>query len=119
MGWDQWGLLADVTNQYVVAGIHGGLWGLLLFLATLGTAFYGLARELLVTKDQHDHALAWYLMIIFVGILAAFFGLSFFGQLSTFWYLHFAMIAYLCEKREIEKRSLKHQQTTGNGPVCL
>lgn len=92
-----WGWGAqDVTNQYVLEGVRGGLMTLVLFMAVIVVAFQGVGR-LWRSVERHGYhlALAWALGVsIFVHSMN-FIGVSYFGQIHIAWYLALGVIGSL------------------------
>jgi hypothetical protein len=93
--WWKWGS-ADVTNQYVVEGVHGGLGSLLAFIAVLFVAFHavGTARKH-AEHLPHRRILAWMLGCSLLIHITTFFAVSYFGQAIVAWYLCLAGIGSL------------------------
>jgi len=101
-----WGLAqsTDLTNQYILEGIRGGLPTLIAFVAVLVMGFRttghsvrrALAHPYLAPQDGHSAAiLAWGLGVCLTVHSVAFIGVSYFGQLSSILFLHIAMIPAL------------------------
>jgi len=89
--WWKWGSV-DVTNQYVLEGVHGGLVTLLLFVAVLGVAFHAVGR----VRQHAEHLpgrrlLTWSLGCMLLVHATTFFAVSYFGQIIVVWYLTLAM----------------------------
>jgi hypothetical protein len=92
-----WGYgLFDVTNQYVLEGVRGGLLTLVLFVAMIGAGFAAGGRLWrFADSDRHRLVLAWALGTgLFIHCLN-FIAVSYFGQIILLWYLTLAMIAGL------------------------
>ena len=98
--WDPWGRLSDVTNQYVFEGVRGGLLGLVLFLTVLANTFWCLVRHFQTSNiASKEQLLAWYIWVSFMGYLAAFFAVSYFGQISVLWYFQLAITGFIYRKQ--------------------
>jgi hypothetical protein len=85
--------LQDITNQFILEGVRGGLLTMLLFVATLVLAFRGLRLRFALV--QHDPRLAAYVWAIGVSLFVhcvCFMGVSYFGQIKLLWYLTLAII---------------------------
>ncbi len=97
----QWGWgLGDVTNQYVLEGVRGGLITLLLFLWVIFLAFRGLEHLWLAgSTDRQKVILAWALGISLYIHCLNFFAVSYFGQIILIWYMLLAMIGSLIPVR--------------------
>ncbi len=96
-----WGIHAgDVTNQYVLEGVKGGLITMVLFIAVILTAFRDVGR---LCRFQSNHtyqlALSWALGVILFVHCSNFIGVSYFGQIWILWYLLLGMIGSMsCKK---------------------
>jgi hypothetical protein len=88
-----WGL-QDVTSQYVLEGVRGGLVTLIAFLAVLGLAFRGLGRSMTPGREScPQNQLAWALGVALGVHCVSFVSVSYFGQMQLLFFLLFAMIA--------------------------
>jgi hypothetical protein len=91
-----WGRgLSDVTNQYVLEGVRGGLLTLLLFVALIVLAFkhIGCLHRTSEAAGQHyARMLAWGLGVALFVHVTTFFGVSYFGQMIMVWYMTLGMI---------------------------
>jgi hypothetical protein len=94
----------DVTNQYVIEGVRGGLPTLLCFVALLVVAFRSVGRciETVLAipgvprrEARRAALLAWGLGVCLFVHSIAFIGVSYFGQLLNVFYLQLAMIPSL------------------------
>jgi hypothetical protein len=95
---------SDVTNQYIIEGVRGGLWPLLSFVAMLVVAFRTVGQSLkraLANKNtepaeaRRAELLAWGLGVCLAVHSVAFIAVSYFGQLLSIFYLQLAMIPSL------------------------
>ncbi len=89
-----WGVWAgDVTNQYVLEGIRGGIVTLLIFIVIIVIAFREVGRRLKLHKYQpYRLTLSWAIGVSFFVHCINFIGVSYFGQIHVLWYLVLAMI---------------------------
>ncbi|MFC1781152.1 hypothetical protein ACFLZ8_02685 [Planctomycetota bacterium] len=95
--------LQDLTNQYIIEGVQGGLATLIIFLTMLYTALRFLLR-LTFTSGQHQQRfLAWCIFVAIAGNCIAFFGISYFGQMIMLWYLMLAWVAFLSNSTQFRK----------------
>jgi hypothetical protein len=93
--WWQWGT-NDVTNQYVLEGVTGGLLTLILFLVTIAWAFRGVGKfENQIGRSTARRVMAWSLGVSLFVHCVIFIGVSYFGQSMLLWYLTLAMIGSL------------------------
>lgn len=93
--WWEWGS-NDVTNQYVLEGVTGGLMTLILFVLVIVLAFRGIGRcSSRLQGGSSNRLFAWAVgasLFVHCGI---FIGVSYFGQMSMLWFLTLAMAASL------------------------
>lgn len=88
-----WGLY-DVTNQYVLEGVRGGLLTLGLFVFIIAQGFAGIGRMItLWERSARLRALVWALGASLFVHCMNFIGVSYFGQIIVVWYLLLAIIA--------------------------
>jgi len=97
---EHWGMgLQDVTNQYILEGVRGGLATLVLFSVMV----YGLSRASLMLSLQAVPAayqfLAWCIFAAVVGHCVAFMGVSYFGQIMMLWYMMLALGGFMVDMR--------------------
>jgi hypothetical protein len=97
-----WGpQLYDVTNQYVLEGVRGGLLTLILFIALIVLAFQGVGRLWrLCQHDRYRQALAWALGVSLFVHCVNFIGVSYFGQIHIAWYLVLSIIGSMSPASE-------------------
>lgn len=94
---DHWGRgLFDLTNQYVLEGVRGGVITLVLFLAVIALAFRDIGRLWrAVADDKPRRIMAWALGVALLIHCGNFIAVSYFGQIYLIWYLLLAVIASL------------------------
>jgi hypothetical protein len=84
----------DITNHFVAQGIAGGVWMLALFLAIIVCCFKIVGRA--VHTDAQgvlDPKLLWSLGVALAAHCAAFVSISYFDQISVFWFWLLAVIS--------------------------
>ena len=102
--WDAYRRLTDVTSQYILEGVHGGIATLGLFIVMLAMAFKTLACHFQWNRNPRHQLLAWCLSASLATHCVAFLALSYFGgQIGALWYLLLAMIGFLMEEKEQAK----------------
>jgi hypothetical protein len=93
-GTGHWGWFTfDVTNYYIVQGLHGGILLLGLYVVLIGRAFGAVGR--LWRRSENDKrmmAWSWCLGISLFVHATNFIVITYFGQIDMIWYLLLAMI---------------------------
>ena len=85
--------MMDITNHYVAQGIHGGVWGLGVFVAMLVVGFKIVGRAVRAeAKPAVDRILLWAFGISLASHCAAFISVSYFDQIQVFWFWLLAVI---------------------------
>ncbi len=101
--WGRWGI-SDITNQYVMEGIRGGLLTLLIFLAIVYLTFRQVGPLWRSAQPSRwQMALAWSFGAAMFVHATAFFAVSYFGQIIVIWYLLLAMIVSLSQTSVLER----------------
>jgi hypothetical protein len=86
---------ADLTNQFVAAGVRGGLISLIIFIMIFVRSYryLGLAMQKVRGIAPDVEMLLWALGATLYGTLVNFFSVSYFDQIDVIWYLLLAMIS--------------------------
>ena len=93
-----WGRgLGDVTNQYVLEAVRGGLATLVLFVLLFVVAIRTIGGYSLRRVPASQQWLAWCLCVSVLGHCLAFIGVSYFGQIMMLLYLTLAMVGLIYE----------------------
>jgi hypothetical protein len=94
-----WGYgLQDVTNQYIQAGVDGGVLPLMLFLLLIARCFRGLGRARIALRDQPEARIfVWPLSASLFATTMSFLSVSYFGQMIHIWYLQLAFTSVACD----------------------
>jgi hypothetical protein len=111
-----WGVWAsDVTNQYILEGVTGGLLTLILFIAIIVSAFSGIGRALKKAQLQSRRSalLFWALGAALFAHVVTYFSVSYFDQNLVNWYLLLAMVATAITMRNRVTESVS--RATGRG----
>jgi hypothetical protein len=87
-----WGM-QDVTNQYVLEGVTGGIVTLGLFLAIVYLSARSYFRGASGRSHRDGRFLSWCLFATILTHCVAFFGVSYFGQITFLWYMLLASAA--------------------------
>jgi hypothetical protein len=91
-----WGLgLGDVTNQFILEGVHGGFVTLVLFCVILFIGARAAVRLSMRWGDKRESYLAWGVFVTLIGHCLSFIGVSYFGQITMIWYLLLASVAFV------------------------
>ncbi len=91
-----WGM-HDITNQYCLEGIRGGLITLVLFVIVLIVAVRTVGRYSLQNIPRNQQWLAWGVCVSILGHCVSFIGVSYFGQIHMLLYLTFAIVGLMYE----------------------
>lgn len=98
-----WGIgLGDVTNQFVLEAVRGGLITLTLFVTLLITAVKTISTYSMSAPSVIRQNLAWCLCVSMVGHCLSFMGVSYFGQIMMLLYVNFAIAGLIYEIMENE-----------------
>jgi hypothetical protein len=81
-----WGDFTDVNNQFILVGIEAGFFAIIALCGVLVLAFRSLSRASRQTKNLELKSLYWSLGSALVGVIAAWQGVSFFGQMNGLFY---------------------------------
>jgi hypothetical protein len=94
-----WGTgLWDITNQYVIEGVRGGLLLMLAFMFGLYMAFVYVGRAWRASgQNATKSVLSWCIGVSLFAHAAAFLGVSYFGQIIMLWYVTLAAAGALGE----------------------
>lgn len=101
--------VADMTNYYIAQGVNGGILAMILFVwlivkcfKTTGTAVRNESRYSLV-----ERFMIWSLGCTVLGHAVSFLSVSYFDQITIFWYLVIGMIAALLHLGAANQKDLK------------
>jgi hypothetical protein len=83
----------DIVNHYILILVRYGLLALVPFVAAVTAGFFRLTRALGHAVQENARWLAWTVMATLVGILAAMFSVSLFGQPGNLFYILLALAA--------------------------
>ena len=100
-GTEHWGHHTfDVTNTYIVQGLHGGILLLGIFIALIVLGFILIGRAVQVDRRNLNNVLwYWALGVTLFVHATGFLSIAYFGQTRIVWYLTIAMIASAAGKR--------------------
>jgi len=83
---------SDVNNEFILAGCRYGILGIVVLCTVLATAFYALVHAFKETADKELRSLYWALGSVLAGVIVAWQGVSFFGQMPALFYSILGMI---------------------------
>ncbi len=94
-----WGVwqMRDITNQYILEALRGGLLTLIIFILVISSSFKNVGKSLSFLEEKRTgkkYVSEWRVWLIGVAILVhviTFFGLSYFAQMSVLLYIHLGM----------------------------
>lgn len=101
-GWDMW----DTANQYVSNAYHGGLLGLVFFIAIITYGFKYLGRTRKTTTDKKQALFLWALGATLLTYVVSFFGISLWDQSIVGWYLLLAIICVVAVPQKAEAAAM-------------
>ena len=103
-GWGLW----DVTNQYILEGVRGGFFTMLLFIVAIVMTFWTAGRLRRTVEMSRPHRLmAWAMGVMLFVHSMNFIAVSYFGQIIVVWYLTLAMIISLTPPRHAMPRATR------------
>jgi len=118
----------DITNQYILEGIRGGFAALLAFIVVLVVGFRSCGQSMRVvaksgTLGRRDarrvYLLAYGLGVMLFAHSVAFIGVSYFGQMTSIFYLHLAMISSVASSLERTHGSEARARLERQGPLAF
>jgi len=83
----------DVTNEFILAGVKYGIWGVIALCGVLAASFYGLIRAYKMSLDPELKSLYWCLGCLLFSVVVTWFSVPFFGQLMPLFYFILGVIA--------------------------
>ena len=102
---------ADITNNFLMFGLRAGAGSILLLLLLLVTAFSALGIMMRADKAPADRKLLWGLGCMLVVHIVSWFGISYFDQITVFWFMHLAMVSTMFQHHlslQEERVELRH-----------
>ena len=96
---EHWGRgLSDVTNQYILEGVRGGIWGMVLFVTVIVLGFRAVGGAL--KSEPNRGGLFWIKWAVGASLFThcmSFIGVSYFGQTRVSWFLTIALAATISQ----------------------
>ena len=85
---------ADITNQYIYEAVNGGLLTMALFIAIIVICFRDIGRAISSVSDNDpSKILIWSMGVSLVAHASSFISVTYFDQMTIFWYLLLAIIS--------------------------
>lgn len=110
--------LHDVTNQYVAAGITGGILALGLLIALLSVALSETGRTAACTRlPVAARRMAWSAGAALFVHLVAFTGVTYFGQMSGLWFVQLALVGSFTAVRHQAERAAPVRPRRARAPA--
>jgi hypothetical protein len=95
MSWGVWEM-RDITSQYILEALRGGLLSLVCFIVMIGVGFGIVGKALRACEGLAlQRVLVWSIGTSLFVHVCIFFAVSYFGQIIMLWYLTLAMIGSL------------------------
>jgi hypothetical protein len=109
--------MADIVNHYVAQGVNGGLLSLALFIWLISKCFKttGLGARNETRYSSSERFMIWSLGCTVLGHAISFLSVSYFDQITIFWYLIIGMISALAHdgsSRDHESNPIKGRNIT-------
>jgi len=94
-----WGAgLTDITNQFVLEGVRGGLVTLVVFIMTLYCAVKIPGKFSLGRVTPEAQWMSWGICVSMLGHFVTFWGVSYFGQINMLLSFTFALVGFTLEQ---------------------
>ena len=95
---EHWGVYrGDVTNQYVLEAVRGGMLTLVIFLILVIWAVKISGNCSIISKNREHRIFYWGFCISILGHCVSFFGVSYFGQIMLLLYFTFAIVSFFVD----------------------
>ncbi len=105
--WGVWG--SDITNQFILQGIRGGLITMILFIGILVVSFSAIGRTLRAIRgtSRRTQLLVWTIGATLVAHVTSFMSVSYFDQNIVSWYLLLAIVATVLTECRSMRQALR------------
>ncbi len=121
--WMPTGLLTDpantdITNQYLLQGVRGGVITMILFIAIVALGFAGVGRtvRILEREDFSARILVWSMGAALFAHAISFVSVAYFDQIQVFWYFLLAAISTSLDfVKSVEAQEARSVQLVGTG----
>ena len=96
--WSSYPQMGDITNQFMLEGIRGGLITLILFILIMYKTVSIPCRMSIKLKNSNNHWLCWGVCVAMLGHIVTFWGVSYFGQIIMLLYLMMAIVSFIYDE---------------------
>ena len=120
---------ADITNQFILFGLTGGLAAIILFIYVLIRAFSYLGKAMVAVRagssgNNEAEWMLWALGVILAQHIVNWFGITYFDQISVVWFMQLAAVSNLSEQHLQIPDEIAGQTDEGSDPnlrhdICL
>lgn len=87
-----WQNSTDITNMYIMQGISGGMFVLVLFIAIIARSFRAIGEATHAAENPARQKGAWALGASLFAHVVGFLGVAYFDQMQLVWYILLAMV---------------------------
>jgi hypothetical protein len=105
-GLEKYANQTDITNQYILQGIDGGILTMILFITVIVFCFKNIGKA--IKKEENlpveTIKMIWSMGASLLVMVVSFFGVTYFDQMIVVWYLLVAMIANITSNKIQLKR---------------
>lgn len=84
----------DVTNHYLLEGVRGGFFTMLLFMVLCYTVIKVLGKVSLLMPDESDRLLCWGFTVMMITHCVSFLSVAYFGQITMLFYFTIAVSSF-------------------------
>jgi hypothetical protein len=88
----------DITNQYLLEGVRGGFFTMLLFVILCFQAVKSLGSYAILQSEQKDQWVWWGFTAMMITHCVSFLSVAYFGQITMLLYLTIAVAAYALDE---------------------
>lgn len=85
--------ISDITNEFLVAGVNYGIWGVIALCAVVLEAFRSTTSAYLRIENPVSRSLLWAYGCILASVLVSWMSVSFFGQMLPLFYAVLGLLA--------------------------
>lgn len=85
--------MVDITSEYILVGIQGGIFPLLLFLFLIFFAFHTVGRNIKAIDEIRTKKLLWAFGAVLFVHATTFISVAYFDQMKFFWFMCLAFIS--------------------------